>query len=217
GHYLVVAAPIISNSEGATEDGNSYSAILSAVGMLCARYGHTVALERALELRLSNDERQSQTSKSFENFWLPSAFHHLSNSDFSGLLDRIITHCPAELRQKLRTAFRFIGNTSGKVDPLYRFANAWIALEVITGSSSKAQTALRAVAPKAYADEARRIKDARDDLFHKGVVYHMSYHEEHWIFVALIWHVADYYGMSTTVALEESFFDGFLPGKQMKN
>ena len=216
GHYLILMTPIFLSPKGGTQDGRSYTAILSGIGWLCARFGHTIALNRALELRFStSEERQSQTSEVFENFWLPSNFEHFDADKYTLLLEKVGKYCTPELRQRLRTGFRFLGNTVGKVDPLYRFANAWIALEVVCGSSGKALQALNAIAPKEFSDDAKRIKDARDDLFHKGIVYQMSYHEEHWLFAAIFWHVANFYNLGNHVAFDSRFFGDFQRGEQL--
>lgn len=215
GHYLLAMTPIRANEKGATEDGRAYSTILSAIGMLCAKFGHSIAFERALELRFSTaDDRQSQTSQVFENFWEPARVSQMSPEIYTKLLEKLILYCPAELKQRLRTGFRFLGNTVGKVDPLYRFANAWIALEVICGSAGKAVQALEAIAPSNIKVHARRIKDARDELFHNGVVYQMSYHEEHWMFAAMFWHLAQYYNLNSQVDLDAAYFHNFLPGSR---
>lgn len=216
GHYLVALTPIRLTPDGSSIDEIAYSTILSSVGMLCARLGHTAVLERALELRYSTSkDEQSQTSQLFENYWPPSDVQHVAHSDYVDLLSALYKHCPKDLRQRLKTAFKFLGNTAGRVDPLYRFANAWIALEVICGSSGKALQALKKVAPPELEKDADRIKSARDGLFHKGAEYHMSYHEEHWIFAAIYWHISSFYRLEDNVHLAADYFDNFVPGKQV--
>ena len=181
GDYVLVASPIDLAPNGESLARERVRAIR---GALTALFGHTAAEEAAATLMLNADGTTSVVSPIFETFLNASSFEFASK-EWLELLSSRRSFLPNEVSRRLNLALGFIERSAGLVDPIARFSNTWIALEI--AASGKPDRLIKAITPDGGKSGVLGELDiARNDLFHRGVTPKMSPDAERALILAVL-------------------------------
>ncbi|MCJ2092437.1 hypothetical protein MKK67_07995 [Methylobacterium sp. J-072] len=163
GHYAFLILPICNENEDYIRRRAD-----SIRGLLTLVAGHTAMLDLVFEQRfdLSKPDQISRVSKVVENHVHPNTWRIFSTDTLQAAKEAF-ENCPTEIRSRAELAFGFIARSTNVIDQSSRYANIWIALEIAAGGNSALKKFLNSLDP-AFAKEAKRFIDTRNNLFHEG-------------------------------------------------
>lgn len=181
GDYVLVASPIDLAPNG---ENLARERVRAIRGALVALFGHTAAEEAAATLILNANGTTSVISPTFETFLNASSFEFVSKEWLERLSARR-AFLPDVVSRRLNLALGFIERSAGIVDPIARFSNTWIALEI--AASGKPDRLIKAITPDGRKSGLLGELDiARNDLFHRGVTPRMSADAERALILAVL-------------------------------
>lgn len=176
GHYACIAVPMFDENEDyITRRTESIRGLLTLVA------GHTAMLEMVFEQRfdISQPHQVARVGRTVEAHLHPNQWRVFSEATidaaggaFQGSSD--------ELRDRAALAFSFIARSTNVIDHTVRFANAWIAFEVMAGGHAGAKNFLNGLDAQ-FGREAKRFIDMRNALFHHGKRPVFEQSDEHFL------------------------------------
>ncbi|MDX2274056.1 MAG: hypothetical protein NW206_01285 [Hyphomonadaceae bacterium] len=197
GAYLVVFSPVPILPDSRSNDGKAEQAISVCRGLATAALGHTAA-EKAIYTCDSylREVRTTISADTIENFISVERYCYLDTETLRDISTAMRTHLKPDVRERFETALMLLGSATAVIDSTIRLMHTWIALEVASGSRGKAEEAVK-LTTSGDGTPYQRIKDARDDLFHRGKRPTLSSSDERIVHAALINVLLGYYRKQT--------------------
>lgn len=163
GHYAFLVLPRYDESEAYINRRTE-----SVRGLLTLVAGHTAMLDLVFEqyLDFSAPGNIARASKVVESHVHPLMWQ-VFDPESLRLAEVALQKCTSDLKPRAELAFSFISRSTNALDPATRYANTWMALEVVGGGHKAVRTFLNGLDP-AFGAEAKRFFDMRNALFHHG-------------------------------------------------
>ena len=194
GGQLLIMSPLLVNSNGSRDESQARAVIRTFRGILTGIWGKTAADSLTYECLIHDKSTSAQIPTQPIEIPISKNVHKVVGDDsIAELNQKFRTFVSPELKQRAKTSFEYLGLAAENESSMAKFSFLWIALEVLTGSSGKAQEALRAILPESLANKPKELKDKRDQLFHKGIVPKISRGDELLIRTAIYFFLFSHY------------------------
>ena len=181
GDYLFIATPIENAPSGHT---SALDRVRTIRGALVILFGHTSAEEAAASILLHSNGNHGAFSPVFEVFLDIGSFSFVPKAWLVKLSSRK-EHLTPDVLRRLGLALQFMERSAGRVDPIARFSDAWIALEI--AAQGKPDKLIKSISPSGQkAGLLGELDRARNSLFHHGVAPTISKYAERVIFLAIL-------------------------------
>jgi len=181
GDYVLIASPAAVKERGEFE---SRERIRTLRGAFVALYGHTAAEHQAAWFFLNPNGTTSWVSPIQEMYLPPDAFSFIP-TDWLRKLDERVIYLADEVKSRTSLALSFLDRSASVTDPVARFSNTWIALEI--AASGKPDKLIKAICADGRKSGLLAELDlARNDLFHRGVTPRMSSDAERALILACL-------------------------------